>query len=110
VRHTLNEYLEKYGGHIGYSVRPSERGKGYAKWMLSQGLFFCRSIGLPRVLIICRTENECSRRTILANGGVYENTVIEPDRKLELQRYWIDLSGRRPENPTIGAKGERDGI
>ena len=31
VRHYFNEFLEKYGGHIGYSVRPSERNKGYAK-------------------------------------------------------------------------------
>jgi predicted acetyltransferase len=30
-RHYLNEFLEKYGGHIGYSVRPSERRKGYAR-------------------------------------------------------------------------------
>ena len=91
VRHTFNDYLEKYAGHIGYSVRPSERRKGYAKWMLRQGLDFCRSIGLDRVLISCKAENEASRRTILANGGVYESTVLEPDRNVELQRYWIDL-------------------
>ena len=92
VRHTFNDYLEKYAGHIGYSVRPSERQKGYAKWMLRQGLDFCRTIGLTRVLVCCKVENEASRRTILSNGGVYENTVYEPERNIELQRYWIDLS------------------
>ena len=92
VRHTLNEYLEKYAGHIGYSVRPSERRKGYAKRMLKSGLDYCRELGLTRVLISCKPENEASRRTILANGGVYENTVLEPDRNIELQRYWIDLA------------------
>ena len=97
VRHYFNEYLEKYAGHIGYSVRPSERRKGYAKWMLAQGLVFCRRIGLPRVLISCETENEGSRRTILANGGVYESTVHEPEEDIDLERYWIDLSIPPPE-------------
>lgn len=97
VRHYFNDYLERYAGHIGYSVRPSERRKGYSKWMLKQGLSFCRAIGLPRVLVCCKAENEASRRTILANGGIYENTVHEPDRNRDLQRYWIDLSILRQE-------------
>ena len=41
VRHYFNDYLEKFGGHIGYSVRPSERRKGYAKKMLEMALPFC---------------------------------------------------------------------
>ena len=92
VRHTFNDYLAKYAGHIGYSVRPSERRKGYATWMLRQGLDFCKTIGLERVMVCCMVENEASRRTILANGGVYETTVYEPERQRELERYWIDLS------------------
>ena len=96
ARHSFNDYLEKYAGHIGYSVRPSERRKGYAKWMLRQGLDFCGSIGLKRVLISCKANNEASRRTILSNGGVYERTVYEPTQKINLQRYWVDLSVPMP--------------
>ena len=92
VRHYFNDYLEKYAGHIGYSVRPSERRKGYAKRMLREGLDFCRTIGLQRVLITCIDDNEASRRTILSNGGVYESTVLEPEKNRKLQRYWIDLT------------------
>jgi predicted acetyltransferase len=33
IRHYLNEYLLKYGGHIGDGIRPSERRKGYATKM-----------------------------------------------------------------------------
>ncbi len=92
VRHYFNEYLEKYAGHIGYSVRPSERRKGYAKQMLHDCLPYCREIGLEKVLISCADTNEASRRTILANGGVYESTVFEPKESLNLERYWIHLT------------------
>lgn len=91
IRHYFNEYLEKYAGHIGYSVRPSERRKGYAKEMLRLALPFCKSIGLDRVLIACEPGNPASRRTILANGGVYECTVHEPGEDIDLERYWIGL-------------------
>ena len=92
IRHCFNEYLEKYGGHIGYSVAPSERRKGYASQMLKTALPKCRELGIDKVLITCIDNNEGSRKTILANGGRYESTVYEPDEKVSLERYWIALS------------------
>lgn len=89
VRHTLNEYLLHFGGHIGYSVRPDERRKGYASWMLRKALAYCRTLGLERVLITCDADNEASRRTIIKCGGVYENT--EPHDGEAVERYWIEL-------------------
>ena len=91
VRHRLNDYLEKYAGHIGYSVRPSERRKGYAKKMLKMTLPFCRQIGLDKVLITCIDGNIGSEKTILSNGGVYESTVHEPNENEDLKRFWITL-------------------
>ncbi|MBQ7011973.1 MAG: GNAT family N-acetyltransferase [Clostridia bacterium] len=91
IRHSFNDYLEKYGGHIGYSVRPSERRKGYAKEMLKAALPFCRELGLDRVLITCNDGNIGSEKTILANGGVYESTVCEPNSKKNIKRFWIRL-------------------
>jgi len=91
VRHRFNDYLEKYAGHIGYSVRPCERRKGYAKKMLKMVFPFCREIGLDRVMITCADSNIGSEKTIFANGGVYESTIHEPKENKDLKRFWITL-------------------
>ncbi|MBQ8618101.1 MAG: GNAT family N-acetyltransferase [Clostridia bacterium] len=91
VRHAFNDYLEKYGGHIGYSVHPDERGKGYASQMLRDALVYCKALELDRVLITCLADNEASRRTIVKNGGAYEYTVREPGEDADIERYWIAL-------------------
>jgi len=91
IRHRFNEFLKKYGGHIGYSVHPDERCKGYAKWMLGTLLPHCRKLGLEKVLISCANNNPGSRGTILANGGKYESTVYLAEDDEYLERYWIIL-------------------
>lgn len=88
-RHDLNDYLAEYAGHIGFGVRPSERRKGYGKAMLTLCLEKCRERVLDRVLITCDVDNEASRRTITACGGVFERTAQEGERLVE--RYWITL-------------------
>jgi len=94
IRHTLNDYLLQFGGHIGYSVRRSERRKGYAKEMLRLALEKCRQLGLDSVLVTCDRDNIASARTIIANGGVLENEVVNEGRIM--QRYWIECgSGHR---------------
>ena len=98
VRHYFNDYLSKFGGHIGYSVRPSERKKGYAKEMLNRALEFCREINLEKVLITCIDTNIGSEKTILANGGTYESTIYEPNECINLKRYWISLSKAKNEH------------
>ena len=90
VRHYLNDYLREYAGHIGYSVRPSERRKGVATAMLKEALPFCKSIGLERVMIACEPNNPGSRGTILNNGGVYWRTVHMDDENIDLEQYWVE--------------------
>lgn len=90
IRHTLDEYLAKFGGHIGYGVRPTERRKGYATRMLALALDYCRDLGMNRVLVTCDRGNAASAKTIINNGGILEDEVFEDGRGW-VQRYWIDL-------------------
>ena len=89
IRHTLNQSLRNTGGLIGDGVRPSERRKGYATNMIKLGLEECRKLGIEKVLITCDKSNIGSAKSIINNGGVLENEVIE-DGVVE-QRYWITL-------------------
>ena len=91
IRHYFNDYLAQFGGHIGYSIRPSERRRGYAKIMLKIALPYCKTLGLDKVLITCNDSNIGSEKTIIANGGIYESTVFEPDENVNLKRYWISV-------------------
>jgi predicted acetyltransferase len=90
-RHEFNDFLREFGGHIGYSVHPQERRKGYAKRMLKECLKVCKAFGLERVLITCLVENEASRKTILSCGGVYDRTTYCERDDVNLERYWIEL-------------------
>ena len=89
IRHTLNDKLLFHGGNIGYSIRPTERGNGYAKIALFLALKECFSLGLTRVLITAEDNNVPSYRTIEALGGVMENKVLDEGKYF--RRYWIDV-------------------
>lgn len=90
IRHRLNDRLLLNGGHIGDGVRPSERRKGIATQMIALALEECRKLGLERVLMVCDKDNTGSARSIMKNGGIFENEVIV-DGVTE-QRYWIELN------------------
>jgi predicted acetyltransferase len=90
IRHTLNPYLKKFGGHIGDSIRPTERNKGYATAQISLALEKCKEFGLNKVLLTCKDWNKASARTIEKNGGILENIIPDDDGNI-FNRYWINL-------------------
>lgn len=89
LRHRLNAYLAEFGGHIGYSVRPSERRKGYATCILALVLQEARKLQLSRVLVTCDEGNEASRLVIERNGGCFERKAQDGDEIV--LRYWINI-------------------
>ncbi|MEQ1664297.1 MAG: GNAT family N-acetyltransferase [Bdellovibrionales bacterium] len=90
IRHRLNEFLLKIGGHIGYGVLPQFRGLGYAKQMLTQSLKVADKMSIKRVLVTCDDNNIGSIKTIEYCGGVLENKIDQGESKPLKRRYWIE--------------------
>ncbi len=85
VRHCLSPWLEKNGGHIGYSVAPSQRQQGVATSMLRSALIKCKELEIPRAMVICDSDNVGSVKAIEANNGVLE-------REEKGQRWYLIVS------------------
>lgn len=92
IRHSLNQMLREFGGHIGYEVRPSARRQGHATELLRLALPIARERGLERVLVTCDVSNVPSARVIEANGGISEGEFDVPEfHDQRIRRYWIRL-------------------
>ena len=92
IRHCLNENLKQVGGHIGYSIRPSERRKGYNKVNLYLGLIRCQELGIKEVLMDCDKDNLGSAKTMLALGGVMVKEYFDDEiAKCLVQDYVFDV-------------------
>jgi len=70
LRPNPNKYWLEHSGHIGYSIRPSERGKGYGNAILRLVLEKAKGYGLSEVLLQCNEKNIASQKVIENNGGV----------------------------------------
>ena len=86
LRLRLSNFLLEEGGHIGYSIRPSERGKSYAKETLRQGLQVAKEKNIKKALVTCSVNNPASRAVVLANGELLE------DVRNGVERYWIEVA------------------
>jgi predicted acetyltransferase len=86
LRHYLNDNLKIVGGHIGYSIRPSERKNGYGNLILNEILKEAKKLNIDEVLLTCDTDNIASRKVIEINNGILES--IENGEC----KYWIKLS------------------
>jgi predicted acetyltransferase len=89
LRHELTEFLLRAGGHIGYGVRPSARGRGVATWALRAVLPHASALGLERVLVTCDDTNLASAQVIMKAGGILQDVRLT---ELGLtRRYWITV-------------------
>lgn len=91
IRQQLTPALRKYGGHIGYDIRPSMRRKGYGTLQCRLALEKAKARGMEHILITCDDDNIGSAKIIEANGGILQDK-IDVGRHALTRRYWIDLT------------------
>lgn len=91
IRHYLDTVLKNIGGHIGGSIRPSERGKGYAKIQLYLCLLECKKLGILEVMVDCEKSNIKSDKAIQSIGGVLDKEFYYPLRKQIIKNYNINV-------------------
>jgi len=83
IRHSLTPFLLEEGGHIGYAVRPSARGRGHATAALRLALALAHDLGIDPALLTCDEDNTASRLVIERAGGPLE------DVRAGKRRYWL---------------------
>lgn len=90
-RHELTPRLEQHGGHIGYSVGPPFRRRGFGSRLLAHGMDFGRQLGLPRILVTCSPDNPGSIGVIRNQGGVLQDTIFFEPLECQVSRFWVEL-------------------
>ena len=90
IRLALNDFLRNEGGHIGYSIRPTERRKHYGTEMLKEALRVCEAIGIENVIVSCDKENAASAGVIMNCGGVLDSEFYSEAFGEVIQRYVIN--------------------
>ncbi len=91
IRHELNDFLRRLGGHIGYGVVPSERRRGFASQMLIKALAYAKQLGLNRALVTCDEANAASQKVIERSAGVFAGFTEQGPKLPRKRLYWIAL-------------------
>ena len=91
IRLQLNEKLKAFGGNIGYSIRPTERRKGYNKINLYLALQICQKHKIKEVMLDCDKDNLGSAKTMQALGGKLTKEYYDENVKCLVQQYIIDV-------------------
>jgi len=92
IRYALTEPLKKFGGHIGYEIRPSKWGHGYGTLQLKLLLTETARLGIENAILTCSAGNVASIRVMEKNGGVLIdciNNIIDGNER-PTHRYRID--------------------
>lgn len=92
LRHFLDESGTKYWGHIGYGIRPTERGKGYGTLLLNLTLEKAKDMKLNRVLLGAYEGNIGSWKIMEKCNGKFDKIVYEEDTGLPIKKYYIDIN------------------
>ena len=97
IRHKLNEFLLKFGGHIGYLINPNDRYRGLGTLILNLALEKSKSLIEDladydnQVLVTCNVNNLASQKIIEKNDGVLSKLTDPGPTEPYQMFYWIKI-------------------
>jgi len=95
LRLALSEVLARFGGHVGYGIRPRLQERGFATRGLALALTRLREThGLEKVLVTCAPDHRASARVIEKNGGVSDGVHDNDFGFPAVTHYWIYLTSQ----------------
>ena len=100
IRHQLNDFLRREGGHVGYAVVPRMRRRGIGTQLLQHGIEIARSVGVEDVLLFCDPNNIGSAKIIQSCGGVFERNSVRENGLLN-SRYVIAGGHNSGQSPRL---------
>lgn len=86
-RHRLTPQLARFGGHVGYSVAPSVRGRGHATELLRGAMSFAETLEIRELTLTCAPNNLASRRVIEKCGGRLVEQYFEEGQNRDVLRF-----------------------
>lgn len=92
IRHRLNWHLEKWGGNIHFAIRPSMRGKGFGKKILTKAKPFANYLGIERALITVAPDNIPAIKVVEFCGATLRDQTPETEQFPARLRYWLDCT------------------
>ncbi|MCK5374469.1 MAG: GNAT family N-acetyltransferase [Alphaproteobacteria bacterium] len=92
IRHRLNWHLEKWGGHVNFTIRASMRRKGFGKKLLQKAVPHLAYYGIDQALITVNPKDDAANRIVQFCGGSLNDTLPETDKFPERNRYWLDCT------------------
>lgn len=92
IRHRLNWHLEKWGGHINFTIRPSMRSKGFGKKILQKGMPYACHLGIDRALITLAPDDKTGQHIVEFCGGKFQDETPETEKFPARKRYWLNCT------------------
>lgn len=92
LRHRLNWHLEKWGGHIHFTIRPSMRKNGFGRKMLLKAIPIANHLGIDQALITIAPKSKAGRRIVESIGAKFQDELPETDQFPARRRYWLDCT------------------
>jgi len=106
LRRGSTPHIERYAGHVGFSVHPSHRGHRYAARALQLLLPIATQLEFEGIWITCDPENAASKRSLGLAGARFVEVVDVPEDCIIYQaghprkcRYWMGLGRAEAEVP-----------